>query len=43
MYAFGTQLWMNLIGTTIGMVYVHLVILKVLYPLKITSVYTVSM
>lgn len=40
MYAYGTQLWMNLIGTTIGMVYVHLVILTVMYPLKITSVYT---
>lgn len=39
-YAYGTQYWLNLIGMTLGMVYVHFVILKVLYPLKITSVYT---
>ncbi|XP_042240126.1 sodium-coupled monocarboxylate transporter 1-like [Homarus americanus] len=40
MYAYGTQLWMNLIGMSLGFVYVHLVNLTVLYPLKITSVYT---
>ncbi|XP_068217119.1 sodium-coupled monocarboxylate transporter 1-like [Palaemon carinicauda] len=39
-YAYGTQYWLNLIGMTFGMVYVHFIILKVLYPLKITSVYT---
>merc|ERR1719209_1302586 len=40
MYAYGTQLWSNLFGMCLGFVYVHLVILTVLYPLKITSVYT---
>ncbi|XP_076065335.1 sodium-coupled monocarboxylate transporter 1-like [Oratosquilla oratoria] len=40
MYAYGTQLWMNVIGTTLGFVFVHVVILVVMYPLRITSVYT---
>ncbi|CAL4124698.1 unnamed protein product [Meganyctiphanes norvegica] len=40
MYAYGTQLWSNLFGMCLGFIYVHLVILTVLYPLKITSVYT---
>ncbi|MPC29104.1 Sodium-coupled monocarboxylate transporter 2 [Portunus trituberculatus] len=42
MYAYGTQLCMSLIGTALGAVFVHLVNLRVFYPLKITSVYTVS-
>ena len=42
MYAYGTQLWSNMFGMCLGFVYVHLVILTVLYPLKITSVYTVG-
>ncbi|KAK8375833.1 hypothetical protein O3P69_008523 [Scylla paramamosain] len=40
MYAFGTQLWMNHFGIVLGFVFVHLVNLKVLYPLRITSVFT---
>ncbi|KAK4295680.1 hypothetical protein Pmani_031780 [Petrolisthes manimaculis] len=40
MYSHGTQLWLNLIGLSLGFVYVHKVVLRVLYPLKITSVYT---
>uniref|UniRef100_A0A0N7ZDG8 Sodium-dependent multivitamin transporter n=1 Tax=Scylla olivacea TaxID=85551 RepID=A0A0N7ZDG8_SCYOL len=40
MYAYGTQLCMSLIGTALGCVFVHLVNLRVFYPLKITSVYT---
>ncbi|XP_045135914.1 sodium-coupled monocarboxylate transporter 1-like [Portunus trituberculatus] len=40
MYAYGTQLCMSLIGTALGAVFVHLVNLRVFYPLKITSVYT---
>ncbi|KAG0718423.1 Sodium/iodide cotransporter [Chionoecetes opilio] len=40
MYAYGTQLCMNVIGIVLGFVFVHLVNLRVFYPLKITSVYT---
>ncbi|KAK3854614.1 hypothetical protein Pcinc_036746 [Petrolisthes cinctipes] len=40
MYSHGTQLWLNLIGLSLGFIYVHKVVLRVLYPLKITSVYT---
>lgn len=40
MYAYGTQLWMNIIGVVLAFFFIHGVILKVLYPLKITSVYT---
>ena len=42
MFAYGTQLWMNQIGLILSFFYIHFIILKVLYPLKITSVYTVS-
>lgn len=40
MYAYGTQLCMNIIGNALGCVFIHLVTLRVFYSLKITSVYT---
>ncbi|CAL4068790.1 unnamed protein product [Meganyctiphanes norvegica] len=39
MYYYGSQLWTNCIGTVIGGTLVALIIIPVVYPLKLTSMY----
>ncbi|XP_064093412.1 sodium-coupled monocarboxylate transporter 2-like [Macrobrachium nipponense] len=39
MYYYGSQLWMNCIGTVIGALLVIILLVPVLYPLKLVSIY----
>ncbi|KAG0727796.1 Sodium-dependent multivitamin transporter [Chionoecetes opilio] len=39
MYYYGSQLWMNVIGVTIGTVFIMGIVMPVIYPLKFISIF----
>lgn len=42
MYYYGSQFWMNLLGVAVGGLLVVLVIIPVIYPLRLISIYEVG-
>lgn len=42
MYYYGSQLWMNIIGVMIGTVFIMVVVMPVVYPLRLMTIYGVS-